>query len=58
MTISKRIKLLHESKDLSQRELAGIIHISPSFLCRIENGSSTSNINCICDIAKALQCTL
>ena len=33
------------------------ICVSPSFLCRIENGSSTPNIDFICSVASALQCT-
>ena len=57
MKIGERIKLLRESRNMSQRDLADSIHISPSFLCRIENGSSMPNIDCVCDIAKALNCT-
>lgn len=57
MKIGERIKLLRESKNMSQRDLADSIHVTPSFLCRIENGSSRPNIDCICDIAKALHCT-
>ena len=57
MKIGERIKFIRESKNISQCELADLIHISPSFLCRIETGSSTASIDCICSIAKALNCT-
>ena len=57
MNIGERIKSIRESKNISQRELADTIHISPSFLCRIENGSSMPNIECICSISTALNCT-
>lgn len=57
MEIGERIKLLRETKNISQRELADMIHISPSFLCRIENGSSMPNLDCVRDIAKALKYT-
>lgn len=40
MKVGERIKLLRESKNMSQRDLADSIHVSTSFLCRIENGSS------------------
>ena len=57
MKIGERIKYIRESKNISQRELADIIHVSPGFLCRIETGSSMPNIDCVCSIAKALHCT-
>ena len=57
MKIGERIKILRESRNMSQHTLADLIHISPSYLSRIENNSSMPNIDCICDIYRALQYT-
>lgn len=57
MKIGERIKCLRESKGMSQRSLAEAIHVSPSFMNRMENGSSTPSIEYICNIAKVLDVT-
>lgn len=57
MEIGERIRCLRESKQMKQNELANGIHVSPSFMNRLENGSSTPSIEHICNIAKVLDVT-
>lgn len=57
MKIGERIRYLRESKDITQAELAQLIHISPSFMNRLEKGSSTPSLEYICSIADALNVT-
>lgn len=57
MEIGERIRYLRESRHMTQKKLADSIHISPSFMNRIEQGSSSASLDCICSIAKALEVT-
>lgn len=57
MTVGERIRAIRESKGIAQCKLANDIHISPSFLNRIEKGSSVPSLECVCNVAKALQVT-
>lgn len=57
MKIGERIRDIRTSKGFTQGALADAIHVSSSFICRIENGSSMPSIDYICDIANALQVT-
>lgn len=57
MSIGKRISYIRKSKGITQSDLARSIHISPSFMNRIEKGTSLPNLDCICSIAEALQVT-
>lgn len=54
MTIGERIRYVRNSKNITQSALADSIHISPSFMNRIENGSSMPSIDTVCAIADAL----
>lgn len=54
MKIGERIKYVRESKGLTQVELAQALHISPSFMNRLEKGSSKPSLDYICSIAHAL----
>lgn len=54
MTIGERIKSIRESQDITQKELSKLVHVSPSFISRIENGSSTPSLELIRSIAHAL----
>lgn len=55
MEIGERIKYLRESQGMTQKKLADSIHISSSLMNRIEKGSSNPSLECICNIANALQ---
>ncbi|MFQ6826660.1 MAG: helix-turn-helix domain-containing protein [Faecalimonas sp.] len=57
MQIGERIRCLRISKGLTQYDLAQAIHISSSFMNRIEKGSSTVSIEYVCSIANALEVT-
>ena len=57
MEIGERIRYLRESKKIKQNELANGIHVSPSFMNRLENGSSPPSIEHICNIAQVLNVT-
>lgn len=55
MTIGERIKSIRESQDITQKELSELVHVSSSFISRIENGSSTPSLELIRSIAHALK---
>ena len=57
MTIGERIKSIRESKGMTQNTLADMIHVSPSYISRIENSSSNLSIAYVCTIADALGVT-
>lgn len=57
MKIGERIRYVRNSKNITQSALADSIHISPSFMNRIENGSSEPSIYIIRVIAEALHST-
>ena len=57
MEISERIKLCRENANITQSKLAELIHVSPSFMNRIEKGSCTPSLECVCSIAEALNIT-
>lgn len=54
METGKRIKLIRESKNISQTELAEGIHISKSLMNRLENGSSNVSLQYVISIANYL----
>lgn len=55
MTIGARIKTIRESQNMTQKQLSKLVHVSSSFISRIENGSSMPSIDLICSIAHALK---
>lgn len=57
MKIGERVRLIRESKNISQAELAQAIHISNSLMNRLEKGTSTMSIQYVIDIAHALDVT-
>lgn len=57
MKVGERIRHIRESKNITQKKLADTIHISPSFMNRIEKGSSQVSLDCVCSIAQALDVT-
>lgn len=57
MKIGERIRDIRISKGMTQAALADAIHVSSSFLCRIENDSSIPSIDYVCVIAEALDVT-
>lgn len=54
MNIGKEIRALRESKGISQKEFADMIHITPGYLSRIEKGSSHPPYDTILNIYTAL----
>lgn len=54
MKIGERIRFIRESKGFTQSKLADMIHISPSFMNRIEQGSSMPGLELVKTIADAL----
>ena len=57
MKTGERIKTIRKSQGITQAKLAETLHISSSFMSRIENGSSTLTLDFVCEIADALQVT-
>lgn len=57
MKIGERVRLIRESKKISQAELAQGIHISKSLMNRLEKGSSTMSIQYVISIAEYLGVT-
>ena len=45
MTIGERIRYIRESKGITQNTLAESIHVTPSYISRIERGSSTPTLD-------------
>lgn len=54
MQIGERIKSIREFHGVTQAKLAEQINVTPSFISRIENGSSMPSIDYIRSISKAL----
>lgn len=54
MTIGERIRYIRESKGITQNTLAESVHVTSSYISRIEHGSSTPTLELIQSIAKAL----
>lgn len=57
MEVGERIRYICESKNMTQKKLADSIHISPSFMNRIEKGSSPVSLDCVRSIANVLEVT-
>lgn len=55
METGKRIQAIRKAQGMTQHELAEALHVSPSFMSRIENGSSSLTLDFVCKIADALQ---
>ena len=54
----KTIKQLRISKELSQKDLAAMLEISPSYYSEIENGNKTLTISLIYKISDILKISL
>ena len=57
MEIGEHIRLIRNSKGITQRALAYAIHVTPSFMNHIEKGISSPSLEHICNIANALEVT-
>lgn len=53
MKTGERIKTIRKSQGITQAKLAETLHISSSFMSRIENGSSSLTLDFVCEIADA-----
>ena len=54
MKTGERIKTIRKSQGITQAKLAETLHISSSFMSRIENGSSSLTLDFVCEIADPL----
>lgn len=50
MEIGERIRLIRNSKGITQRALAYAIHVTPSFMNHIEKGISSPSLEHICPV--------
>lgn len=57
MKTGEQIKTIQKPQGITQAKLAETLHISPSFMSRIENGSSSLTLDFVCEIADALHVT-
>lgn len=55
MKTGKRIQEIRKAQGITQNQLAEKLHVSPSFISRIENGSSSLTLDFACEIADALR---
>ena len=53
--IGDRIRAKRKEQKLSQRELAEMVHVSPSHISDIENGKKTIGVDILMRITEALQ---
>ena len=58
MPLGQLVRRAREAKGLNQREFADLLFITPSALCRWENGSRRISVQDLCDIADALEVSL
>lgn len=54
MKTGQRIQEIRKAQGITQNQLAEKLHVSPSFISRIENGSSSLTVDFACEIADAL----
>ncbi|MSS42033.1 helix-turn-helix transcriptional regulator [[Clostridium] scindens] len=54
MKTGQRIREIRKAQGITQNQLAEKLHVSPSFISRIENGSSSLTVDFSCEIADAL----
>ena len=54
MTLGERIRSIRESKGITQNTLAESVHVTSSYISRIEHGSSLPSLDLIQSIAEAL----
>lgn len=53
--VGKRIRQVRDSKNLSQADLADLIHISASHMSNIENGKTNWNVLTLIHLSEALK---
>ncbi len=58
MHVGEKIRLARKSQYLSQKKLAQLANVSPSYLCDIERGRSDGSIRVLHNIAQALHMEL
>ena len=56
--IGKRIRAYREQHGLSQKQMAELIGISPTRLCRYERGTEMPNAQTLAQIADVMDCTM
>lgn len=56
--LGKKIRLLRKKNDMSQRELAGVLSVTPQTISKWENGKSNPDIDSLVDIAKYFEITM
>jgi len=50
--------MCRERANIGTRELARMVNVSPTFICRVENGSRWLSFPLAIEISKALGCSL
>ncbi len=58
MNIGKQIKNIRQNRHLTQKQLAQLAQISPSYLCDVEKGRYCGSIKILKRIAQALNVEL
>ena len=58
MDIGQKIKNLRQERNYSQKRLAELAGIAPSYLCDIEKGRYDGSVRALAKIAEALQVEL
>ncbi len=56
--LGKKIRLLRKKNDMSQREFAGVLSVTPQTISKWENGKSNPDIDSLVDIAKYFEITM
>lgn len=56
--LGKKIRLLRKKNDMSQRELAGVLSVTPQTISKWENDKSNPDIDSLVDIAKYFEITM
>lgn len=57
MNIGKTIRLLREEKGLTQEELAEKLHVTQSFISKVENKNQNITVNQVRELSKIFDCS-
>ena len=57
MGISKNLKRLIKDKNITQKELAALVDVTPQMISRIEKGFNLPGVNTLVKMTRALNCS-
>lgn len=57
MNIGKTIRLLREEKGLTQEELAEKLHVTQSFISKVESKNQNITVNQVRELSKIFDCS-